>query len=164
MVGIKINDEENLSLEKIGSDLFINGDKNELTVELLKDNSYKVFSKTKIYHVVIIEKSGNQLVLSIDGEEIKVSRSSHVDRVLEKLGMSANSSTAISDIKAPMPGTILSIDIKDGDSVNKGETILILEAMKMENVIKSPGDGVIKFVSVSVGDNVEKNQLLISLE
>ncbi len=83
------------------------------------------------------------------------------DILLEKMGMSATGSGALKDIKAPMPGLILDLKVKPGDEVKKGDVVLILEAMKMENIIKSPGDGVVKEVKVSLKQSVEKNQVLI---
>jgi biotin carboxyl carrier protein len=58
----------------------------------------------------------------------------------------------------------LEVSVEVGQAVVKGDTLLILEAMKMENVIKSPTDGVIKSVSVNKGDTVEKNQLILNFE
>jgi biotin carboxyl carrier protein len=60
-----------------------------------------------------------------------------------------------------MPGLVLNVLVAEGDEVKKGESLLVLEAMKMENMIKSPTDGVIKKVSIKQGDKVEKNTLLI---
>jgi biotin carboxyl carrier protein len=60
-----------------------------------------------------------------------------------------------------MPGLIVDIKVEAGQEVKKGDPILILEAMKMENIIKSPGDGVVKAIKVNPRDNVEKNQVLI---
>jgi biotin carboxyl carrier protein len=60
-----------------------------------------------------------------------------------------------------MPGLILDLKVAPGDVVKKGDVVLILEAMKMENSIKSPGDGVVKEVKVSLKQSVEKNQVLI---
>ena len=60
-----------------------------------------------------------------------------------------------------MPGLILDLKVAPGDLVKKGDVVLILEAMKMENSIKSPGDGVVKAVNVSLKQSVEKNQVLI---
>ena len=60
-----------------------------------------------------------------------------------------------------MPGLIIDLKVKTGDTVKAGDSLLILEAMKMENMLKSPGDGVVKNVKVKKGDAVEKNQVLI---
>ncbi len=83
------------------------------------------------------------------------------DLLLEQMGMSVNGNGRLKDIKAPMPGLILDLMVKPGDEVKKGETVLILEAMKMENIIKAPGDGIVKEVKVSLKQSVEKNQVLV---
>lgn len=66
-------------------------------------------------------------------------------------------------VEAPMAGKILDIKTKVGASVKKGEVLLILEAMKMENEIVAPGDAVVASVDVSVGDSVEISQILATL-
>ena len=66
-------------------------------------------------------------------------------------------------IEAPMPGNVLDIKVKVGDTVSSGDSVLILEAMKMENEIVSPSDGTIASVNVNKGESVEAGQLLITL-
>ncbi|MCL4125700.1 UNVERIFIED_CONTAM: hypothetical protein GTU68_028898 [Idotea baltica] len=63
-----------------------------------------------------------------------------------------------------MPGLILDINVKVGQEVIEDDALLILEAMKMENVLTAPRDGMIKSITVSKGDAVDKNQLLITFE
>ena len=72
--------------------------------------------------------------------------------------------TTLSEIKAPMPGLIHSIKVESGQKVSKGDPILLLEAMKMENLIKAPADGVIGKIHVTKGQNVEKGAVLVSLK
>ena len=83
------------------------------------------------------------------------------DLLLEKMGMNSTGAGSLKEIKAPMPGLILDLKVAPGDLVKKGDVVLILEAMKMENSIKSPGDGLVKAVNVSLKQSVEKNQVLI---
>jgi biotin carboxyl carrier protein len=81
--------------------------------------------------------------------------------LLEKMGISAANAGKVNNIKAPMPGLIITLKVAVGDTVKAGDQLLILEAMKMENILKSPGDGVVKKIKVKKGDSVEKNQVLI---
>ncbi len=67
-------------------------------------------------------------------------------------------------VNAPMPGTILAVNVKAGDDVKKGQVLCVLEAMKMENDITATADGKVASVSVNVGDAVETGQVLVSLE
>ena len=87
-----------------------------------------------------------------------------LDMVLDKMGIKRAVENISSDIKAPMPGKVIDIIVKEGDSVAKGDAILILEAMKMENVLKAENDCTIKKVLVNSTESVEKNQVLVELE
>lgn len=83
------------------------------------------------------------------------------DLLLEKMGMSGAASAKINNIKAPMPGLIVDLKVNVGDAVNPGDPLLVLEAMKMENILKSTGAGTVKSIKVKKGDSVEKGQILI---
>ncbi|MCP4360863.1 MAG: biotin/lipoyl-binding protein [Chloroflexi bacterium] len=64
-------------------------------------------------------------------------------------------------VKSPMPGLIVAVSVSEGDAVQKGDKVIILESMKMENELRSPLDGVIGRINVSPGDSVEKDQVLV---
>lgn len=111
-------------------------------------------------------------VEKIGGDSIQVSRSVETKR---EVPTTAKTETAVNEksaktgtvgnikISAPMPGTILGVEVKVGDKVDKGQTLAILEAMKMENEIAAPEDGTVSSVNIATGDTVESGQLLISL-
>lgn len=84
-----------------------------------------------------------------------------LDELLKSMGLENALTPKISEIKAPMPGLVLDILVKPGDTVKKGDKILILEAMKMENAIKSPIDAVISEIHIVKGTAVDKNQSLV---
>jgi len=88
----------------------------------------------------------------------------NLDFVLDKMGIKRTFEAVNTDVKAPMPGKVLSVIVKAGDAVAKGDGIMILEAMKMENVLKSEGDCVIKSILIEAGQSVEKGQVMIELE
>lgn len=90
--------------------------------------------------------------------------SNDLDLLIEEMGLSLGTAQQINDVKAPMPGLILEVIAREGDEVEGGDYLLVLEAMKMENTLTAPGSGIIKSIHVSKGDTVEKNQLLIELE
>jgi biotin carboxyl carrier protein len=97
----------------------------------------------------------------INGRMYSVTLRDKFDQLLEKMGMTNSAAGKVNNIKAPMPGLIVELKVKEGDEVKTGDTLLILEAMKMENSIKSPGDGIVKTVKVKKGASVEKGQVLI---
>ena len=66
-------------------------------------------------------------------------------------------------VKCPLPGTVLSVKVAVGDTVSRGQTLVILEAMKMENEIVAPQDGTVATINVAVGDSVEPGATLATL-
>jgi biotin carboxyl carrier protein len=66
-------------------------------------------------------------------------------------------------LKAPMPGLVVAIPVAEGDAINKGQVLLILESMKMQNELKSPRDGIVGRVRVKAGETVEQKQTLLSV-
>jgi len=126
-------------------------------------NYFHILYNNKSYRaeVVKIDEATKTFTLKINGNIHTVSLKNKFDLLLEKMGMNNGSAGKVNNIKAPMPGLIINLKVKEGDVVKQGDPLLILEAMKMENIIKSPGDGVVKHVKIKKGDSVEKNQVLI---
>mgnify|MGYP001352384362 CR=1 FL=1 len=113
------------------------------------------------------------LNVNFDTKELKIrhNHSTHIliyknglDIVLDQMGIKRTFEAVNTDVKAPMPGKVLKVVVSEGDEVKKGDAILILEAMKMENVLKAEGDCTIKKVLVNTEESVEKNQILIELD
>ena len=129
----------------------------------IDDRNYHIIRNNKSYHaeLIIIDRKQKKLALKINGRVYSVEAKDKLDLLLEKLGINGSNRSIVKQVKAPMPGLILSINVVEGEKVKMGNAILVLEAMKMENIIKSPCDGVIKKVGVSEGDSVEKNQVLV---
>jgi biotin carboxyl carrier protein len=71
---------------------------------------------------------------------------------------------AAGELTAPMPGQVRLVNVREGESVSKGQTLLVLEAMKMEIRIQAPFDGMVTSVSVKTGQTVEREQTLLSIE
>ncbi len=67
-------------------------------------------------------------------------------------------------LKAPMPGLVVAVPVAEGQAVKKGDVLLILESMKMQNELKSPRDGTVSRIRVKPGDSVEQKQTLLSVE
>ncbi|MDO5436922.1 MAG: biotin/lipoyl-containing protein [bacterium] len=115
-----------------------------------KPDGYTVSVNNKKYSVRI---EGTKAVVNGKSYDISV-----------KEGVEAKQGAAPSEgtpIKAALPGAVLKINVSEGDSIEEGDVILVLEAMKMETEIKSPKSGVIKSVEVSVGEQVKNSQVLV---
>lgn len=85
-------------------------------------------------------------------------------RLMELLGIDRKAAAVAHELKAPMPGLVLKVLVKEGQEVQKNDPLLVLEAMKMENVIKSTGQGTVKKIHAREQAAVEKGQLLLSFE
>jgi biotin carboxyl carrier protein len=71
---------------------------------------------------------------------------------------------AAGELTAPMPGQVRAVNVSEGDAVTKGQTLLLLEAMKMEIRVQAPRDGVVKKLFVQQGQTVDREQMLIEIE
>lgn len=127
------------------------------------NKSFHIIHNNKSYRAEVLSfnKQEKALTVRINGSKYNVAVKDKLDLLLERLGMDKLAANEIKDIKAPMPGLVLDILINEGDEVKKGDQIMILEAMKMENVLKSPGDGIVKCIKVKKGEGVDKNQVMI---
>ena len=110
-----------------------------------------------------INKAAKTVNLRINGQSFNVSIADAYDQLIDKMGLSVSVVHKIKEIKAPMPGLVLSIAVEPGQEIVHGDPLLILEAMKMENIIKSPGEGVVKTIHAIKGKAVEKGETLIEL-
>jgi biotin carboxyl carrier protein len=144
----------------------VNGKVSKGDLKKLGTDHYHLLADGHSYRIEILEQdlTAKTMNLRVNGETVNISAKSEFDLMLDKLGLSSAFTTAVNEVKAPMPGMVLSIKVQAGDTVAKGDTLLVLEAMKMENMLKSPVDGVIKKVAVQQGIAVEKNTVLIVFE
>jgi biotin carboxyl carrier protein len=129
----------------------------------ITDGYFHILYQFKSYRAEIVstDATTKTSVIKINGHSYTVALKDKFDLLLEKMGMNAAAGSKINNIKAPMPGLIIDLKVKTGDSVKAGDHLVILEAMKMENIIKSPGEGTVKNVKVKKGDSVEKGQVLV---
>jgi len=130
------------------------------------DLKYHVLNDNESYNVELCGSDflNKSYVISVNSKEYSIEISNELDALIEKMGYSVNGIEKGNVITAPMPGIIIALNVKKGDVVREGDTVLILEAMKMENSIKCPKDAVVKSVLIEKGNSVEKNKLLIELE
>jgi biotin carboxyl carrier protein len=132
----------------------------------IAENKYHILVDDGSYTVELLERNetGKELVVAVNGKKQSVTIQDEYDELLKKLGMDKLSSGKINEVKAPMPGLVLRLIVKEGDAVQKGDPLLVLEAMKMENIIKATGEGTVKKVVAQEKQAVDKNQVLIVME
>ena len=130
----------------------------------VKKGSFHVIKNFKSYNLEVIkfDLAEKSFLVSVNGNKYQLQVKDKFDELLKSLGLDNLNTAKVNEIKAPMPGLVIDVCISEGATVKKGDPILVLEAMKMENIIKSPTDGIIKKISVKKGMAVEKNQVMIN--
>lgn len=139
--------------------------------------SYRATMGDKVVDVEILGTQDGKLDLLVDGKRVVAYISSDNAKrwvtihgrtfLLTKQSGSRKSGGghhhAAGELTAPMPGQVRAVNVSEGDAVTKGQTLMILEAMKMEIRIQSPGDGTVKKLFVKQGETVEREQMLVEI-
>lgn len=154
------------TVDVVHNQMHVNGKPIDVDIVHLSENVFHVIYQRRSYRVIVIEynKENKSLLVDVNGNNYVVSVKNKMDLLLQQMGLTSLTTHKANDLKAPMPGKVLHVHVKKGDQVKKGDSLLILEAMKMENILKSPGEATVKEVKIKQGDAVEKNQLLIVFE
>ena len=137
-------------------------------------SSYEVTVGGETYTVQLRGRRGSTLTFAVDDQEysIGVDATSQAKATISirplpkgsgQRGASASKSATSPEVKAPLPGIISDVKVSVGDKVSTGTTLVVIEAMKMENPIKAQADAIVSSVHVSKGKEVAAGQLLISL-
>ncbi|MBI3136294.1 MAG: acetyl-CoA carboxylase biotin carboxyl carrier protein subunit [Bacteroidetes bacterium] len=153
-----------MSVTVYTADLLIGATSSELKV--LGDNVYALTKNgtTCVLEVLKVNLDDKSMTIRSNHRTFDLVFKDELDLVLDKMGIKRSAELVNKNVKAPMPGKVLEILAKEGDKLAKGDNMLILEAMKMENVIKAEVDCVVLKVHITKLENVEKNQVLIELD
>jgi len=147
-------------------DILIDGTILDWDIVKISPTSFHILYKNKGYSAELIRQdtSNKTLVIKINGKVHTIEVKDQYDLLLEKMGLNSPAAGKINSVKAPMPGLIVQVNISSGDNVKPGDPLLVLEAMKMENMIKASADAQVKEIKVKKGDSVEKGQVLIEFQ
>ena len=124
---------------------------------------------TRYGNRVIVDVDGHSYALEIiqgrvyvNGEETRF----QIQKAPPRIGGRKAAAAAVKGarVKPPMPGRIVSVDVKVGDQVKKGQGLLVLEAMKMQNEVTAPAEGLVKAVNVKPGQTVDANTVMVEIE
>ncbi len=154
-------DEGGLLIVRVGPESFT------LKVQLNEDGTWKVNDTYSDHIVKVVSKTGAKVALEFNGEQRDVEWA----RVRRQVDVEATPSAAAAreqrltgGVYPPMPGKITEVVVKVGDMVQSGQTVCILEAMKMFNELKAASAGEVKAVNVEAGSNVTPSDLLVLIE
>ena len=130
------------------------------------DRFFTMTYKGKNFHGEIMEENleNRMLKVKINHSEYLISKKGPLDELIAQLGLDKVKVRKLSQLKSPMPGRIVAISISVGDEIEVGDSLLTLEAMKMENVLKSEGVGIVKSIQVKTDQVVDKGAVLVTFE
>jgi biotin carboxyl carrier protein len=139
------------------------GDRTAL-VEIIRSENGSLDLRIDGKHIAAyVSSDGAKYWVTVNGQTFFLTKSSSGSSYSKNKHGSVGYDHA-SELAAPMPGQVRSVNVKEGDAVTKGQTLLALEAMKMEIRIQAPRDGKVKTLRVKQGQTVEREQVLIELE
>jgi biotin carboxyl carrier protein len=142
----QLTDDDNITLNNI-----------DVNNQIILDNN-----KSKLVSVKGVDHELKRYQIQIDGRIYQVQISDAVDQQILKMNLKSKKSNQLKELRAPMPGLVRQVNVQVGDQVDAGDSLFILEAMKMENILKSPVNGTVSDLFVKPGESVEKNQILLS--
>lgn len=141
--------------------VLVNGRPHEVDFLGLEESLYSIIQNTRSYEIAIEEERG-KYELQLGGRlyEATVLDQRAMLMAQRKGGLISGSG----EIASPMPGLIVEVLVNIGDEVTQGQTVVILESMKMQNELKAPRDGIVQKISCEAGQTVDKGNLLINIE
>lgn len=160
-----VDSRHEYEINQTAGSLEINGQTVYPDMLRLSDDSFHIIHQYRSYTVEVMEadKGSGAWIIRVNGNSYHVKAVDQYQELLHQMGMDKVAGT-LSEIKAPMPGLVLKVHVNEGEEVKKGDSLLVLEAMKMENIIKAPADARIRSLRIKAGEKVEKNQIMIVFE
>ena len=136
-----------------------------LNISEISNDFYQVAANGKNYSIIVdkVDSQQKEITLKINGEKKVLQIEEPIDVLLKNMGLDLKAMQKAEPIKAPMPGMILKILVEPGQQIEKGQGVLILEAMKMENVLKSSAAATVMAIKVTEKSAVEKGAILVEL-
>jgi biotin carboxyl carrier protein len=136
-------------------------------MDLIKtgENSYHLLLNNESYKLTLESVDMQEKILRFSCMDIPyvVAIKDPLDVQIAAMGYDTADRDTVGEVKAPMPGLVLKVLVEEGQDVEEDTPLLILEAMKMENVIKSPGSGKVENLQVEAGEKVEKGKMLVKI-
>lgn len=166
MIKATVNGATPFTINTVSSGVTCNEQAVEWSGLELPAGNYSVIldGRSYIAQVINIDKEAKKVKILIEQQEYEVAIEEPIDQLLAAMGINQSAARKVNDIKAPMPGLILKVLVTPGQAIKKGDPVLILEAMKMENVFKATADATVKEIKVSERTAVEKGEILVILE
>ncbi len=166
MLQITVNGKNEFSIEDMDGQLMLNNKPVDWDMQAAHNGMLSILYNGKSYTALVekIDRPAKEFILRINGQPHNVAIKESIDLLLASMGLDLKAMQKIEPVKAPMPGMILKILVAPGQQILKGDGLLVLEAMKMENILKASHNATVKSIRVAERTAVEKGAVLIDLE
>ncbi len=144
-------------------EIFLNGEQVDIDFLSLGETLYSVIMANRSHEVLVDVVDNNEYEVLIGGRQYNVGVLDERALLLGNRRGEAGAASGEISIKSPMPGLIVDVPVAEGDEVIKGQTVIVLESMKMQNELKAPRDGTVQRIGVEVGQSVEQKKVLITI-
>jgi biotin carboxyl carrier protein len=141
-------------------EITVDGETFPIDLQAIDDVTYSLLLAHKSYEA-LVEANGGELAVLLRGRMYNVQVLDERARRLAKTRGAHGPASGEVVIKSPMPGLIVAVPVVEGQTVKKGETVVVLESMKMENELKAPRDGTLASIKVVSRQSVEQHQPLV---
>ena len=161
---VTLNDKKKTVSISGNSHILIDDQKIEYELILLNSHTYLLKINDQFFEISVDKTGNGKYSLLIDGNQYETIIRSALQEKVSELLQQKNTIHTKTEVRAPMPGMILKIKKDINDKIKQGETILILEAMKMENDLRSPRSGILSEIMTKEGSAVEKGTVLFTIK
>ncbi|MBS1647174.1 MAG: biotin/lipoyl-binding protein [Bacteroidetes bacterium] len=163
MYKVNVDNKFQFQLEKTKGVWQLNNQDITFDLSELSKTSFHILKDNQSFNVEIVHQNVSEKTfqIKVNNTLYTVSVKDKYDELLRQLGLDKAMTAKVANIKAPMPGLVLNVLVQEGQEIKKGDALLVLEAMKMENILKASTDGLVKKVLAKKGTAVEKGQVLI---
>src|SRR6185437_6605051 len=151
MLQVTVNDKSTFPITQDDGQLVINDTPADWDASWQPNGLISVLYNGKSYTAIVesVDRKAKEMSLRVNGQLYKISIKEPIDQLLSNMGMDLKAMQKAEPIKAPMPGMVLKILVTPGQQINKGDGLVILEAMKMENILKATSPATVKAVRVN---------------
>jgi biotin carboxyl carrier protein len=157
-----INDHTYLIEINRDGEVIVDGERIPIDLRAIDEVTYSLLLENRSYEA-LAEIDGSDLSVLLHGHLFNAQVLDERARRLTQAGSSSAAHTGEVTIKSPMPGLIVAVPVSEGQTVKKGQTVVVLESMKMENELKAPRDGIVASIKVVSRQSVEQHQPLVIL-
>ncbi|MES2703084.1 MAG: biotin/lipoyl-containing protein [Bacteroidota bacterium] len=166
MLQVTVNDKNSYSITNADNQFAINDVAAGIDINQQPNGLISILLNGKSYTAIVenIDKKNKEITLKVNGQLYKAAIKEPIDLLLTNMGLDLKANQKAEPVKAPMPGMILKVLVTPGQQVNKGDGLIVLEAMKMENILKASVSATVKAIKISERTAVEKGTVLIEME